>query len=75
MSQWQPTPYETESIGQRKFYFQNDKHTGVEFVSIVDVANTSRDEDILDGAYEDLQAVFPNGAWHEWRLVDTEDNF
>lgn len=66
--------YETESLGQRKFYFEHDNHNQVEFVVAVDVQNTSRDSDILDLAYGKLQEVFPD-SWHSWRLFEELDNF
>lgn len=66
--------YEVETIGQRKFYFRNEAHAGVEFVAEVDVLNTSQDNDLDDEAYSDLQSVFPN-TWHDWRLEERVDNF
>lgn len=66
MSQWQPTPYEVESIGTRYYGFNNPEFPDTELLFTVDVLNTSRDSDLDDKAYELLQKLMPI-SWHDWR--------
>lgn len=65
---------EVITMGQRKYYFQNKAHAGVEFTTEVDVMKWSDDDDLDDEAYSDLQSVFPN-TWNDWRLEEKVDNF
>lgn len=69
-----PTKYEVESLGDRVFVFVNDEFEGTEVVLSVDVQNTDSDSNVDDKAYGLLQKLFPI-SWHDWRLVDKEDNF
>lgn len=69
---FQVMKYETESIGEREYWFANEKYAGLYVVIKVDVLNTSSDDDLDDEAYEDLQMFVPND-WHDWRLEETKE--
>lgn len=69
---YEPMRYETESIGEREYWFTNEKYPGTYVVITVDVLNTSQDSDLDDEAYSDLQMFVPND-WHDWRLEETKD--
>lgn len=72
MSQWQPTPYETESIGTREYKFENEEFPSTYIMVSVDIQNTSSDSNLDNEAYGLLQALMPT-TWHSWRLMDSED--
>lgn len=69
---YEPIKYETESIGEREYWFANEKYAGLYVVIKVDVLNTSSNDSLDDEAYEDLQMFVPND-WQSWRLEETKE--
>lgn len=68
---YEPAVYEVEVMRTLKYVFTTDAYPKAELSFWVEQLNTEQDDDLDNKAYGLLQEVYPDGAWHAWRLLES----